>query len=363
MEKKNNGKTLIKVCCVIVSFCLWLYISNYENPISTYTIKNVSVELINSDTLAQSNFTLTPNQKFSVPITIRGTDVEVNKARASDFKIVADMSTYAVKEGENKIPVQIVHYPPNVNIENNTNMWVDVVIDKTKEKNVSVIVKASGKPKHGYYSLEPTFSQSEVTVSGPSKLVDLVSGVSATADVDNLNKDLTTEEALEAVDKTGKTVSDITIKPAKIQVTVPIKKNESSTTNVAPEEKQSNKTNSTNINGVTPGNQQNVVNNVNGNNTNTDSIIEKTFSANISVINVPDGFNSTLDATVAVKVTVSGKSTVINAIKDGDIKGTIDGTSFKEGVNVGQPEVVNLPQGAQSVAIAPTTINVTLTKK
>ncbi len=369
MEKKNNRQILIKVCCVIAAFCLWLYISNYENPISTYTIKNVSVELINSDILAQSNLTLTPNQKFLVSISIRGTDLEVNKARASDFKIVADMSTYAVKEGENKIPVNIVHYPSNINIENNNNMWVDVEIDKTKEKSADVKVKVSGKPKYGYNSLEPTFSQAEVTVSGPSKFVNMVSSVSANANIDNLNKDLNAEEALEAIDKNGKTVSNITIKPTKIQVTVPIKKKESSSTNDASEEKQLNKTstqnNSASANGVTEGKQQNAVNNVNGNNnvdTKTDATIQKTFSVNINVKNIPDGFSSSLDNGGAISVTVSGDSTTINAIKNGDINATIDGSSFKEGANSATP-VVNLPQGVKSVGASPSTINVTLTKK
>jgi YbbR domain-containing protein len=104
----------------------------------------------------------------------------------------------------------------------------------------------------------------------------------------------------------------------------------------------------------------------NGSNTVTvkitvDTIIQKTFSVNVNLIKVPDGFNSTLDND-AVNVTVSGDSTTVNAINNGDINATIDGTSFKEGANNAQP-VINLPQGVKSVGVDPSTINVTLTKK
>lgn len=433
MEKKNNRQILIKVCCVIVSFCLWLYISNWQNPISTYTLKNVSVELINTDALAQSKLTLTPNQKFSVPITIRGTDLEVMKSKASDFTIVADMSVYAVKEGENRIPVQIVHYPSDVNIENTNNMWIDVEIDKTYDKSVSLKVKVQGKPRSGYYFVQPTTIQAEATITGPSKFVNMVSSVVANTNVDNLSKDLDTEVALEPVDKNGKTVSDVTVNPEKLQVTVPIKKYGAVGSNVVPGEKQSSSSNveskSVGINVLTEGKQSATVdiksitaadqsiqitgnydqikdittintepidlskiaqsktitvklnlpsgiNTLNGNttenvninanastNTDTDNntVMQKTFSINISVENLPDGFNSMLDNS-SVNVTVSGDSTVINAINNGDIKATIDATSFKEGVNNVQP-VVTLPQGVKNEGLNPNTINVTLIKK
>lgn len=423
MEKKNNRQILIKVCCVIASFCLWLYISNWENPISTYTLKNVSVELINSDSLSQSNLTLAPNQKFSVPITIRGTNLEVMKSKASDFTIVADMSVYAVKQGENRIPVNIVHYPDNVNIQNSNNMWIDVEIDKLSEKTVPVKVKLQGKPKYGYYYLEPTSSQGEVAISGPSKSVDLVSNVIANANIDSLNANLDAEEVLEAVDKSGKSVPNIIIKPQKIQVTVPIKKNETVGTNAVTGGNQTTtadiKSKTVSINVLTSGKQSTGVDiksiasvdqsiqitgtsnevdgltsintepidlssitgaktmsvklalpsgvtTINGTTTvnvkiNVDTIIQKTFSANISLANLPDGFTSTLDNN-AVNVIVSGDSTIINAIKSGDISGTIDATSFKEGLNNAQP-VLSLPQGVKNMGATPNSINVTLTKK
>lgn len=223
MEKKNNRQIIIKICSVIAAFCMWLYVSNYENPISSHK-KTVPVKLINTYVLSQSELVLLPNQKFSVPITIRTTNLNMVKLKSSDFKIIADMSTYVLKEGENKIPVQINSYPDGVNIENGGNMWIDVELDKEKSKKSPIKIRYSGNPKIGYSYENPIFSENDATIKGASKYVNMVSAVVTTVNVQNLSSDTDMTGILKAVDKTGKTVPYVSINPSKIKLTVPIEK-------------------------------------------------------------------------------------------------------------------------------------------
>lgn len=401
MEKKNKGKFLIKVCCVIASFCLWLYITNVENPISTHVIRNVPVTLTNLDSLAASKLTVIPNQTFSVSISVRGTALEVMKAKASDFKIVADMSEYALKDGDNRIPVEIQNSPSNVNIENNNNLWIDVQIDKLYQKDFPIKVKVQGKPKTGYYYIDPDLSESEATVSGAYRYVSNVSGLVAVVNVENLNKDISSKAQLEAVDKNGKVVNNVSINPEKINVTVPIKKSKTVGINVVTTGKQQN---SVDVKGITAVESSvdiigdyDIVKNIStintkpidlssitGSNTisvkldlpsgvstlngkdsvdvkvSTDSIIQKVFSTSINVTNLPSGYSSSLSANT-VNITLSGDSTVINALNNSDIKATIDATNFKEGVNNGTINVV-APQGTTQSSIQQAAVNVTLVK-
>ncbi|SMC27079.1 YbbR domain-containing protein [Clostridium acidisoli DSM 12555] len=402
MEKKNNRQILIRICCIIASFCLWLYISNVENPISTYVIRNVPVKLINVDALDQSKLTVLPNQKFSVSINVRGTSLELMKIKASDFKIVADMSQYAVKEGENRIPVQIVHYPSNVNIENSSNMWTDVEIDKLYEKNVPIKVKVEGKTRAGYYYLEPALSQADATISGASKYASMISNVVANVNVENLNKDLEIEPKLQAVDKNGKIIDNISIKPQKITVTVPIKKSKSVGINVVTQGKPPSGIDIKTITSVDEGvdiigdydkvkdistintkpidlgsiSKSNIISvkldlpegisTLSGKNSvdvkiDVDEVIQKTVAANVNIINLPQGFTSAQDNN-SVNVTLSGDATIINTINAADVKAVVDASSFKEGVNSGKISVT-LPSGVTSTGNSPDTINVTLTKK
>jgi YbbR domain-containing protein len=402
VEKKNNRQILIRICCIIASFCLWLYISNIENPISTYAIRNVPVKLINVDALDQSKLTVLPNQKFSVSINVRGTSLELMKIKASDFKIVADMSQYAVKEGENRIPVQIVHYPSNVNIENSSNMWTDVEIDKLYEKNVPIKVKVEGKTRAGYYYLEPTLSQADATISGASKYASMISNVVANVNVENLNKDLETEPKLQAVDKNGKIIDNISIKPQKITVTVPIKKSKSVGINVVTEGKPPSGIDIKTITSVDEGvdiiGDYDKVKDISTINTkpidlgtvsksntisvkldlpegistltgkdsvdvkiDVDEVIQKTVAANVNIINLPQGFTSSQDNNSA-NVNLSGDSTIINTISAADVKAVVDASGFKEGVNSGKISLT-LPSGVTSTGNSPDTINVILTKK
>ena len=105
MDKiKNKNETLIpKIISLLLSFGLWIYISNVENPVRTYEVKNIPVELVNLDSLTNSNFAVLENQNFTVDLKLEGPSTDVVKVRPEDFKIVADMSTYALKIGENTI--------------------------------------------------------------------------------------------------------------------------------------------------------------------------------------------------------------------------------------------------------------------
>lgn len=402
MEKKTKQQIIIKICCVIAAFCLWLYISNWENPIKTYRLKNVSVELINTDVLSQSKLTLSPDQSFNVSLTLRGTDLDVMRARPEDFKIVADMSEYAVKKGDNRIPVQIVHYPDNINIENNNAMWVDVNLDELHQKTVPIKAKIEGSPKEGYYSADAVISPLDAVVNGPDKFVNVVKDVIIKANITDLNKDVELSVPLEAVDSDGKIVTNVKIQPQNVNVTIPIKKAKSVSINIKTTGQSAN---GVNIKSLTPVHQNidvigdsdslnkissidtvpidlskitesktintklslpNGISTLSGSNyINVNATVEatsqKAFSANINLINVPSNFSASLDNDKE-NVIVSGDETIINSIKDGDIKCNVDCASLQEGTHNVQVSVV-LPQGLTNIQSNPSTVNVTMIKK
>lgn len=402
MEKKTKQQLMIKICCVIAAFCLWLYISNWENPIKTYRLRNVSVELINTDILSQSKLTLSPGQSFNVTLTLRGTDLEVMRARPDDFKVVADMSEYAVKKGDNRIPVQIVHYPTSINIENTNTMWVNVNLDDLHEKTVPIKAKIEGSPKEGYYSSEAVISPGDAVVSGSEKFVNLVDSVIVNANVADLNKDADLSVPLEPVDTYGKIVSNVKVQPQNASVTIPIRKAKSVGVNI---KTTGQPVSGIDIKSITPVNQYvdvigdsdalnklnsidtvpidlskvtenktmkvklnlpSGINTINGEEsinvkTNVEGIIQKIFTVNISLINVPQELNASLSQQKA-DITVSGDESVINSIKDGDIKANADCSSLKEGTYSLQIFIAP-PKGVTNIASNPSNVSVILSKK
>ena len=52
MLKKIEGKNfLVKFICLLLSFSLWLYIINVENPVRELKLNNVPVQVVNSEVL------------------------------------------------------------------------------------------------------------------------------------------------------------------------------------------------------------------------------------------------------------------------------------------------------------------------
>lgn len=232
MEKNRQKQTIIKVFCLLASFCLWLYITNYENPVKTYRLKNVTVKLTNQDYLKQNNFVLLPNQSFSVTLTLKGNSAELYRVRADDFKLVADLSSYALKKGINRIPVRIERSPDNINVIQTEGLWVDVSIDEYSQKTVPVKTNIEGKPSTGSYTYEPSVSLQSVTVSGPAKSIKLVNHVEVNVNVKNLSSDADLKVPAEPVDAKGNLVSGVKVEPNLIEVTVPIKKAKSVPINI-----------------------------------------------------------------------------------------------------------------------------------
>ena len=62
---KNKQKVIVQLVCILLSLCLWIYVTNIKNPIKSYELKNVPVEILNSNSLQDSGLALVPNQNFT----------------------------------------------------------------------------------------------------------------------------------------------------------------------------------------------------------------------------------------------------------------------------------------------------------
>ncbi len=45
----NKQKVIVQLVCILLSLGLWIYVTNIENPIKSYELNNVPVEILNSD--------------------------------------------------------------------------------------------------------------------------------------------------------------------------------------------------------------------------------------------------------------------------------------------------------------------------
>lgn len=220
VKSDKNQSLIVKVICLLLSLGLWLYIANVENPVRSYELRKIPVELINLDSIKDANFAIAENQQFTVDLKLEGSSSEVINAKREDFKIVADMSAYALKTGDNTIPVQIRSYPENLNIKNSSFLGIKVKLEDLIKKELAVTSKVNVEYKSNIYEKDKAVTPNKITISGARSLVDKVTQAVIQGDIKEVGKDIKNTYDIKFLDELGKEVDGITADQNKAQLSI-----------------------------------------------------------------------------------------------------------------------------------------------
>lgn len=404
MDKDGKQQFIIKICCVIAAFALWLFISSTENPLTPYTLKNIPVQLLNTDVLTRSNLVLVPGQDFNIDLNIKGASTSILLAKkAEDFTIVADLSAYALKSGEQKIPIEIRKSPDNINVLNSDNLFIKINLDELMEAKLPINIKMTGKPKEGFYASEPKLSQTSATVTGGAKRVSMVKEILIEQDIQGVEADVVKTYKLKAVDEAGKEINEVTISPSHMDVKIPIRKTKSlgitvktkgnlaekyilSSIKAVPEKldvtgsvaalngienlntetidlSQINSSTTVNVGVVIPEGLSlvNDSNNIVKVEITLSIMAQKNLSIDIKYNNLSENYNAELE-TAKSSVAISAPQSVMDALDLTKIIATVDLVNLVEGTHTVKV-LVSVPEGVSLVSSNPDKILVTITKK
>lgn len=217
IKEKN---LLVKFLCLLISFGLWIYVSNVENPIKQYTITNIPVQIINSDILKSDNLAIVPNQTFTISLTIQGSSSNIYNINKSQFTVVADLSNYALKAGTNSIPVEIMSSPDNVNIKNNGVLRININLESIIEKTMSVQSELNVTTSDDTYVKDISFSTPNITISGPEDSVNKVAKLVVRGNITANSAKTTASFPVEAVDSSGNVVNNVTLSTTNVDTII-----------------------------------------------------------------------------------------------------------------------------------------------
>lgn len=233
MDKKEKTKLVVPIICLLLSIGLWVYVTNVENKIRTTEISKIPVELINTEALTNSKLALTPNQELYVTLKVEGNTSDINKIKKSDFKVQVDLSEYAWKKGENKVPVTIVDYPITVSLKNNNALTVSIRIEDMVEKSMPVTSNIKVNTREGYFASEAIVKPSEVKISGAESAVSRVSKLVVSGTNNDVYENIVESYDIKAVDESGKEVTDIFISEKAANVEIKVSKGKAVKVNIA----------------------------------------------------------------------------------------------------------------------------------
>lgn len=219
---KTKQKIIVQVVSLFISIGLWLYVTNTENPIRTVEVSKVPVQLLNANALADQGIALVPNQNIYVDLKVEGNSQDVYKLNKDDFSIQIDLDEYALKKGNNSIPVTIVDTPSNVTVKNTSNLVVTVKIEELVEKDFKVESRIDVAAKVNYYAAQPEIEPEIVTVSGPHSLVSQVKEVVVLGQEDNVSEDIVKNYEVIPIDDSGYTVEGVKLSAERVQVIIKV---------------------------------------------------------------------------------------------------------------------------------------------
>lgn len=291
---KNKQKVIVQLVCLLLSIGLWIYVTNIENPIKSYELGRVPVEIKNVDSLKDAGLALAPNQEFYVNLKIEGNSQDLFRVDKSDFTISVDLSEFVLKNGENKIAVNIESVPNTVKIKNSNGLAITVNTEAYATKEVPVKSKINVMSKSSYYVATPVFSPETIVVSGAESLVNNVTKVVAEGEESNAVKTIIKDYIVIPVDEDDNEIKGVQLSQkwaeATIQInqgkTVPIKIN---TTGILAKGLKLKSISST-ITEIGITGSEAVLNSISEIETETINLSEITDSTNIDVaLGIPDG--------------------------------------------------------------------------
>lgn len=219
---KNKQKIIVQVVCILLSIGLWFYVTNIENPIKSYELNKVPVEIKNIDSLKDAGLALIPNQEFYVNLKIEGNSQDLFSIGKSDFIITVDLSEFVLKSGENKIAVNIEESPSSVRIKNSNGLTITLNTEAYATKEVPVKSKIDVISKSSYYVATPVFNPETIIVSGPESLVNKVSKVIAEGEESNAVKTIIKNYIITPVDENDKEVTGVQLSQKWAEATIEI---------------------------------------------------------------------------------------------------------------------------------------------
>lgn len=209
MDERKDRKIIVKFFCVLLSFMLWLYVINVENPNRTVTIKDIPIVLDNEEILEKLGLSLASHNKLTTNIKVEGSATKVYSLSKDDFSLSIDLDSYALKEGENNIPITIDNYPEGVTIKNKDVLSIKIDIEKLVKKTFKLQNKVDISYADNYSAASTVVEPSEIEAYGPKSAINRIYSVAIVGRIKDISKDYSEYFQISAFDKNGDNISGI----------------------------------------------------------------------------------------------------------------------------------------------------------
>ena len=202
-----NQKRIDIIASIILAILLWFYVINIANPPVQTTFRDQPVTITGAEALAEKGLAPVTTEGYTVNVTVSGPRNVVNKVKAEDIVLSADISDLPAGGGTAAVNAEL---PSGISLVEMQSPGVDVVVEElvSVPKPVEVVLSGSSTGK------EATVLSSRLTqveVSGAESIVAQVASVRVSGDLSGAEVDKPMDLMLAAtpVDESGKAVAGV----------------------------------------------------------------------------------------------------------------------------------------------------------
>ena len=208
MKEKIFNNLSLKIVSAVFAVILWTVIVNIYDPNTSYTFSNITVQLVNTQSLTEKNYTFEVVDGGKISVTVSGPKSVVTDLKTSDIAATADLSKVTAFTDYVDIQVQVVkdgQVLNNVEAVPRTSA-LKLSIENRDTNTYAVNVNTTGTPANGYAVASTTTSPTYIKVTGPTSLVEGVASVGV--DVSGAKGTVNTQSDINMYDSDGNIITN-----------------------------------------------------------------------------------------------------------------------------------------------------------
>jgi YbbR domain-containing protein len=185
MKEKIFKNFSLKLLSAVFAVVLWTVIVNIYDPNTSYTFSNITVQLINTQSLTDKDYSYEVVDGGKISVTVSGPKSVVTDLKTSDISATADLSKVTAFTDYVDIQVQVIkdgQVLNNVEAVPRTSA-LKLSIENRDTKTLSLDVNTTGSTASGYTVASTSSSPTYIKVTGPTSLLESVAALSVNVDV------------------------------------------------------------------------------------------------------------------------------------------------------------------------------------
>lgn len=216
----------LKIFSLLFAIILWLLVTNFSDPSSTFRGTNISVRFLHTNVVTDRGEVYTVlNDTDTIPVvTIVAKRSVVDALENDNIIATADFNDM---DANGNVPISVTTNKYSDEIENIT-YSVDTLqldIEKKETKTLSLTANTTGDVKDGYIINSETADQNQIRVTGPASFVSNCDHAAVTVDVSDASSSISTSESVHLYDAQGEELEigdNVSLSVDRIMVSVEI---------------------------------------------------------------------------------------------------------------------------------------------